>query len=154
MKTLSILALASLAFVLPAQQKKPLKPFTPPPMPPASPYPPPTPEQMRDTYELSVERLTITSKYPPSLKVSPIQKSRFLSLGKKDEETTIVAYIVFDGQNSYGAMIRSTATCMAVAERKHLLACTSSDGDSIAQDVLPKWAVWGPTPTSAAEKGK
>jgi hypothetical protein len=70
----------------------------------------PTEEQMRTTYAAGVEKLTALARNPTNLEVDPIEKARFfLKTNKKEEKVEM--WIGIFGQNSYGAMIRSTAVC-------------------------------------------
>src|SRR5579885_3626445 len=85
--------------------KKQLRRFVPPPWPPPL---RPSEAQMRDVYDLATKRILIMAKYPPSTKIFPIEKSWFEAIGTINNIESVTAYIVFDGQNSYGAMIRTT----------------------------------------------
>ena len=100
---------------------------------------------MRDVYDLATKRILAMAKYPPSTRIFPIEKSWFEAVGTINNIESVKAYIVFDGQNSFGAMLRSTAICSIRLAQK-AADCDWKSGDMVAREMIPANAVHGPQP--------
>jgi hypothetical protein len=134
MKRILVVALSGLlAVVMASAGKKPPKPVV-----------PPTEEQMRNAYAAGVQQLTALATNPTTLRVDPIEKGWF-GLGSSKRGDWVEMMLVFDGQNSYGAMIRSTARCTIWLRGSDILgnsvSCLSSSNDFIALGMIPKGMV-------------
>jgi|ERR1017187_180559 hypothetical protein len=148
MKRILVVMLCGLfAVVIASAGKKPAKPVV-----------PPTEEQMRNAYAAGVRQLTALAKNPTTLRVDPIEKAWF-RLGSSKRGDWVEMWLVFDGQNSFGAMIRSTGMCSLWLHGSDILGnrvtCLSSSNDFIALGMIPQGMVQiaskksPPTPVSA-----
>ncbi|HLK66731.1 MAG TPA: hypothetical protein VKU19_25025 [Bryobacteraceae bacterium] len=90
------------------------------------------------------------AKYPPSTKIFPIEKSWFEAVGTINNIESVTAYIVVDGQNSFGGMVRSTAICSIRLGQK-VANCDWTSGDMVAREMIPADAVHGPQPKPASK---
>lgn len=101
---------------------------------PAPPLPPPPTEaQMREAYAVAVKQLTAMAKNPTTLRLDPIEKAWFKLRGGTPVGLMNMM-LVFDGQNSFGAMIRSTAFCDVFADKAF---CSTENQDFIALGPSP-----------------
>ncbi|MGB7722295.1 MAG: hypothetical protein WBL65_20510 [Bryobacteraceae bacterium] len=136
MKRILVVALSGLlAVVMVSAGKKPPKLVIP--------ATPPTEEQMRNTYAASVQILTALATNPMSIRVDPIETAWFeLDLSKKGGNVWVEMWVAFYGQNSFGAIIRSTAMCHFYLQGSdawgHKADCSSGPGDFLALGMQPK----------------
>ena len=65
---------------------------------------------MRTAYTTSLKTIAALATNPESIRVDPIEKAWF-KMGSSKYGQFVTTMVAFYGQNSYGATIRSTATC-------------------------------------------
>src|SRR5271157_5833401 len=76
---------------------------------------PPTEAEMRAAYDLSVKKILALATNPASIQIVPLEKAWFaievITTGPYKGQDVVKMYVVFDGQNAFGATVRSTAIC-------------------------------------------